>query len=176
MTDETVDEAESTPAPGRRRTLVRAAVVLLFLALVAGVAAEGWLLLRQHQHDVVAAQALEAAKGFAVTLTSTDQSKIDDNFTAVLDGATGDFKDSYAKSSAKLRKMLIDNKVSTTGTVLDAAVKGVRDDSVDVLLAVKQVVTNSASPDPRTDYLAVSMTMQKVGDRWLAANVVLPQQ
>jgi Mce-associated membrane protein len=172
---EAVGETEASPAPGRR-TLVRAVVVLLFVALVAGVAVEGWLLVRQHQHDVVATQALDAAKTYAVTLTSTDQNKLDDNFTAVLDGATGDFKDNYAKSSAQMRKMLIDNKVNTTGTVLDAAVKDVRGDSVDVLLAVKQVVTNSASPDPRTDFLSVSMIMQKVGDRWLAANVVLPQQ
>ncbi|MFL0243649.1 hypothetical protein [Mycobacterium sp. SMC-17] len=46
-------------------------------------------------------------------------------------------------------------------------------DDVDVLLSVKQVVTSSGEPDPRTDYVSVSMTMRKVGDRWLATEVLL---
>jgi len=98
---------------------------------------------------------------------------IDKNFADVLGGATGTFKDTYAKAAATMRKMLIDNKVTTTGTVDDAAVKAVRGDDVDVLLTVKQDVTSAAVKDKKTDYVSVSMTMRKVGDRWLAADVML---
>lgn len=49
----------------------------------------------------------------------------------------------------------------------------VRGDEVDVLLTVKQVITSAAAPQPRTDIVSVSMTMRKVEDRWLAADVLL---
>ncbi len=155
----------------RRPFVWAAAVALIVLMAATGVAS--WQVLRQHERDTTAAQALDAARGYAVLLTTTDLKAIDKNFADTLDGATGGFKDTYGKASAQLRKMLIDNKVTTTGSVLDAAVKSVRGDEVDVLLAVKQTVTNGESPDPRTDIVSISMTMRKVADRWLAANVIL---
>lgn len=155
----------------RRPVLWSLAFVLVFLMASTGIA--GWLLLGQHQRDTSAAQALDTARGYAVMLTTTDPKTIDTNFADILDGATGEFKDTYGKASAQLRKMLIDNKVTTSGSVEDAAVKSMRGDEVDVLLAVKQTVTNAASSDPRTDLVSISITMRKVADHWLAANVVL---
>ncbi|MHA7665168.1 Mce protein [Mycolicibacterium sp. HS_4_1] len=155
----------------RRSLCWAAAAVIIALSAAAGTA---WALVyAQHQRDAEAADALAAARGYAVMLTTTDQNTIDKNFADVLGGATGEFKDAYSKAAATMRKMLIDNKVSTTGVVEDAAVKAVRDDDVDVLLSVKQVVTSAAAKDKRTDYVSVSMTMRKVGDRWLAAEVLL---
>ena len=52
------------------------------------------------------------------------------------------FSPAYVKAGARMRKSLIDNKVNTTGTVIDSAVANDRGDEVDVLLAVKQVVTS----------------------------------
>lgn len=155
---------------------MRCAAVGVVVAVVVGAGYEGWLLFQQHQKDVSAAQALDAARKYAVTLTSTDPNAIDQNFTDILNGATGDFKDTYAKASSGLRKMLIDNKVATHGTVIDSAVKSVVANKVVVLLFVKQSVTNSASPDPRTDLTDVTVTMEKVNGRWLASKVVLPAE
>lgn len=155
-----------------RRSLCWAvAVVVIALSAAAGTA---WALVyAQHQRDAEAAEALAAARGYAVMLTTTDQSTIDKNFADVLGGATGEFKDAYSKAAATMRKMLIDNKVSTTGVVEDGAVKDVRGDDVDVLLSVKQDVSSAGVKEKRTDYVSVSMTMRKVGDRWLAAEVLL---
>ena len=155
-----------------RRSLCWAvAVVVIARSAAAGTA---WALVyAQHQRDAEAAEALAAARGYAVMLTTTDQSTIDKNFADVLGGATGEFKDAYSKAAATMRKMLIDNKVSTTGVVEDGAVKDVRGDDVDVLLSVKQDVSSAGVKEKRTDYVSVSMTMRKVGDRWLAAEVLL---
>jgi Mce-associated membrane protein len=170
--------AESTPSiSGPKTYVIRRSVcwavgaVIVALAAAAGTA--GALLFDQHQRDTEAAAALAAARSYAVTLTSTDQNSIDKNFADVLDGATGEFKDAYSKAAASMRKMLIDNKVTTTGTVDDAAVKAVHGDDVDVLVSVKQVVTSDAAKEPRTDYLSVSMTMRRTDDKWLAAQVLL---
>ena len=158
------------------RTTIRWAAAAVFIAFVAAAGYEGWLLFQQHQNDVAGGQALAAARKYAVTLTTTDPNAIDQNFTDILDGATGDFKDTYTKASSRLRKMLIDNKVATQGTVIDSAVKSATTNKVEILLFVRQSVTNSASPEPRTDITAVTMTMEKVGDRWLASKVILPAE
>ncbi|MDR3664757.1 MAG: Mce protein [Mycobacterium sp.] len=172
-----VAEVQSTAPPVPKTYSIRRsvcwAVGAVIVALSAAAGTAGALVYAQHQRDAEAAQALAAARSFAVTLTSTDQNAIDKNFTDVLDGATGDFKDAYSKAAAAMRKMLIDNKVTTTGTVDDAAVKAVRGDDVDVLLSVKQEVSSAGAPQPRTDFVSVSMTMRKIGDKWLAAEVLL---
>jgi Mce-associated membrane protein len=158
------------------RSTICWAAAAVFVAFAAGAGYEGWLLFQQQQRDLAAGQALAAARKYAVTLTSTDPNAIDQNFADVLGGATGDFKDMYTKASSRLRKVLIDNKVATRGTVIDSAVKSATTNKVEILLFVRQSVTNSASPEPRTDITAVSMTMEKVGGRWLAGKVVLPAE
>lgn len=170
------EAAQTDMAEPRTYTIRRSicwAVIAVMIALTAAAGTTGWLVFAQHQRDAEAAQALDAARSYAVTLTTTDLNSIDKNFADVLGGATGKFKDTYSKAAATMRKMLIDNKVSTTGVVDDAAVKAVRGDEVDVLLTVRQDVTSAAVKDKKTDYVSVSMTMQKVGDRWLAAEVML---
>lgn len=174
--EKTVDEPRVELVRAKTYTIRRAvcwAVGVVIVVLAAAAGTTGWMVVAQHQRDGEAAQALDAARAYAVTLTTTDQKAIDKNFTDVIDGATGQFKDAYSKAAAQMRKMLIDNKVNTTGTVDDAAIKAVHGDDVDVLLSVKQVVTSSAMPDPRTDFVSVSMTMHKVAGKWLAAQVLL---
>jgi Mce-associated membrane protein len=170
---------EVDPPPTRDwKSLARAGIhwvaTLAVAAVLAGAGYEGWLLFERHQSDLAAAQALDAARKYAVTLTSTDPNAVDQNFTDVLNGATGEFKDTYTKAGSKLRKMLIDNKVTTQGTVVDSAIKSAGANKVEVLLFVRQSVTNAANPDPRMDLTAVTMTMEKVNGRWLASKVVLP--
>jgi Mce-associated membrane protein len=177
--DEEAGEAavEETKAEDRPHWTKRALpwVAAVAVGVVVAVAAwEGWLLYQQHQQDVAAEQALDAATKYAVVLTSIDTNALDQNFTEVLDGSTGEFKDMYAKSSTQLRQLLVDNKAAAHGTVLDAAVKSATTDKVEVLLFVDQSVSNLAVPDPRIDRSRIKMTMEKVDGRWLASKVELP--
>lgn len=150
-------------------------VAAILVGVVVAVAAwEGWLLYQQHQKDVAAEQALDAATKYAVVLTSIDTNALDQNFTEVLDGSTGEFKDMYAKSSTQLRQLLVDNKASAHGVVIESAVKSATKDKVEVLLFVDQSVSNLAVPDPRVDRSRIKMTMEKVDGRWLASKVELP--
>ncbi|GAB1813139.1 hypothetical protein MUNTM_21780 [Mycobacterium sp. MUNTM1] len=161
--------------PKRRRINVARCVAAGVLAAVLAAAGyEGWLVFQHHQKDVAAAQALDAAKKYILTLTSVDTNAIDKNFTDVLDGSTGEFKDMYTKSSAQLRQTLIDNKAAAHGTVIDAAVQSATTDKVDVVLFVDQSVSNGAAPAPQLDRSRVKMTMEKVDGRWLASRVELP--
>ena len=179
--DAAIDEAEAatddTKAEDRPRWTKRALpwVAAVAVGVVVAVAAwEGWLLYQQHEKDVAAEQALDAATKYAVVLTSIDTNALDQNFDEVLNGSTGEFKDMYTKSSTQLRQLLVDNKAAAHGVVIDAAVKSVTTDKVEVLLFVDQSVSNLAAPDPRIDRSRIKMTMEKVDGRWLASKVELP--
>lgn len=155
---------------------IRRTVAGLLVAVTAVAGYEGWLLFQQHRNNAAAAQALEAAQRYAVTLTSTDPGTVDQNIADIIDGATGDFKDRYTKASARLRKMLIDNKVTTHGRVVDSAVKSATTNTVEVLLFVTQSVSSSVVSEPHSDVNAVAITMVKINGRWLAGKVVPGEQ
>jgi Mce-associated membrane protein len=157
-----------------RRKAVRWVAASVLAAVLALAGCEGWLLFQQHLKDVAAAQALDAAKKYAITLTSVDANAIDKNVTDVLDGATGEFKDMYTQSSSQLRQVLIDNKAAARGVVIEAAVKSASKNMVEVVLFVDQSVSNAAAPQPQLDRSRVKMTMEKVDGRWLASKVELP--
>lgn len=154
----------------RRRFLYRAAAVALCF-VIGGL---GWQLWQQHRVAAAGEAAQRAAVEYAQVLTSIDSNKVDDDFAAVLNGATGDFKDTYTKASGQLRQLLIDNKASAQGAVVDSAIQAESTDKVVVLLMVNQTITNTTRPDPRVDRSRMKMTMQKVDGQWLASKVELP--
>ncbi|WP_067902513.1 hypothetical protein [Nocardia vaccinii] len=177
-TAETVSEAGASDDVGgrsgsRRRILRACAALIVVIALASSVLAGilGWKLHRRDEVDAAAREALSAAQTYAVTLTSIDFQHIDEDYSHVSAGATGDFKNMYAQSSNQLKKMLIDNKARSVGKVVDASVRSASGDQVVVMLFVDQEITNAVSPDPRLDRSRIVMTMRSVGGRWLAAKV-----
>ncbi len=134
----------------------------------------GWKLWERHTLDEAGQDAQQTAINYAQVLTSIDSNNLDQNFDEVLNGATGDFKDMYTKESMKLRQLLIDNKATAHGVVVDSAIQSESKDQVVVLLLVDQTVTNAAVPDARIDSSRMKITMDKVHDRWLASKVELP--
>ena len=172
--EDVTDDRRPDGRKDRRANVVRRAAAGVLAVVLAGAGYEGWLVFQHHQKDVAAAQALDAAKKYIVTLTSVDTNAIDKNFSEVLDGSTGEFKDMYTKSSAQLRQTLIDNKAAAHGSVVDAAVQSASEDKVDVVLFVDQSVSNGAAPAPQLDRSRVKLTMEKVDGRWLASKVELP--
>ncbi|MGZ5422889.1 MAG: hypothetical protein ACXWDF_12020 [Aeromicrobium sp.] len=127
--DSTEDTAEERPAGRRwpRRVLISSAIVI-FIAALAGSGLLGWQLWQQRQVDRAGEQAQQAAVAYAQVLTRIDSNKVDVNFAQVLDGSTGEFKDMYSQSSMQLRQLLIDNKASARGVVVDSAVQSASKD------------------------------------------------
>lgn len=156
-----------------REYLRRGILPALLIAALAGSGFLGWHQWQDHQLKVAGEQAQQAAIDYAQVLTSIDSNKVDDNFKQVLDGATGEFKDMYTQSSVKLRQLLIDNKATAHGVVVDSAIQSESTDRVVVLLFIDQTVTNSAAPDPRVDRSRIKMTMEKVDGRRRASKVQL---
>ncbi|BBY01311.1 tetratricopeptide repeat protein [Mycobacterium seoulense] len=165
-------EAERRKRPWRRY-LRRSALPALLVAALAISGFLGWRQWQDHQVRLAGEQAQQAAIGYAQVLTSIDSNKVDENFRQVLDGATGEFKDMYTQSSVKLRQLLIDNKATAHGVVVDSAIQSQSTNKVVVLVFIDQTVTNTAAPDPRIDRSRIKMTMEKVDGRWRASKVQL---
>lgn len=156
-----------------KQYLRRGALPVLLVASLAVSGLLGWQLWQEHQVKLAGDQAQQAAVAYAQVLTSIDSNKVDENFRQVLDGATGEFKDMYTQSSVKLRQLLIDNKATAHGVVVDSAIQSESANKVVVLVFIDQTVTNTAAPDPRIDRSRIKMTMEKVDGRWRASKVQL---
>ncbi|KLO41610.1 hypothetical protein ABW17_13670 [Mycobacterium nebraskense] len=163
----------SWPQRPWRQHLRRGALPLLLVASLAVSGFLGWQQWQEHQVKLAGQQAQQAAITYAQVLTSIDSNKVDENFRQVLDGATGEFKDMYTQSSVQLRQLLIDNKATAHGVVVDSAIQSESTNKVVVLVFIDQTVTNAAAPDPRIDRSRIKMTMEKVDGRWRASKVQL---
>lgn len=171
------EEASAVEVAEPKRKLPSAriiAAVAVFVGLLAGAGVLGWQVWQARQIDHAGQEAERTAVSYAQVLTSIDSNNVDENFQQVLDGATGDFKDMYSKSSVELRQLLIENKATAHGVVIDSAVQSVSKDRAVILLFVDQAVANTKLPDPRIDRSRMKMTLEKVDGRWRASKVELP--
>lgn len=167
-------ESSDATSRGRRRWALVGVVAVVVAASLALSGFLGWQLWQTKQVAQAGQQAQDAAVNYAQVLTSIDSNKVDENFNQVLAGATGEFKDMYSQSSMQLRQLLIDNKATAHGVVVQSAVQSASKDKVVVLLFVDQSVANSTVPDPRIDRSRIKMTMEKVDGQWRASKVELP--
>ena len=173
--DDALEDASVEPeTPPRPRTVRRLVAAGAAAGLLAVLGALGWQVISEHQLTRAAREAQRTAVDYAQVLTSIDSDKVDENFREVLDGATGEFKDMYSASSGELRQLLIDNKATAHGVVIDSAVQSISKDRAVVLLFVDQSVSNTKLPDPRIDRSRMKMTLEKVDGRWRASKVELP--
>jgi len=162
----------TTPTP--ERGWLKPALIGGLVATLGAAGFFGWQFVQEHQVQAAGEDAQRAAVTYAQVLTSVDSNKVDENFKAVLDGATGEFKDMYSQSSVELRQLLIENKATAHGVVVESAVQSASKDKAVVLLFVDQSVSNTKLPDPRIDRSRMKMTLEKVDGTWRASKVELP--
>lgn len=173
--DADADESASMASRRRRwfRRFLAGAVGIVFVAVLGLSGFLAWQL-KQHNDTAAASRAaLATAQRYAVALTSIDTNNVDQNFTQVLDGASGEFKDMYSQSASQLRQVLIDNKAISKGIVVDSAVKSATTTKVEVLLFIDQSISNVVNPQLRIDRSRVAITMELIDNRWLASKVDL---
>lgn len=176
--DLAVDRSSGMHDPSaRRRWGTRLRWVVAAAVIFAVGAATGWVAqerLHQHSKEIAEIQALDAARKYAVALTTIDAQAIDRTAATILDGSTGEFKDLYTKSRDRLRQVLLDHHAVARGRVVEAAVKSASADKVEVLLFIDQSISNRDFPKLQIDRSRVRMTLNNVGGRWLVSRVELP--
>ena len=159
------------PERSRPMLLIAALVGAVILAVVM---ASLWLGGR-HDAQVRHAEtgARQAAKTYAVDLTTYDYTSLDHDFGWVTNGATASFAKEYASANAPLRTVITKLKARATGTVTDAAATAKSSSKVEVLLFVDQTIVNGTDSKKRTERNRVVMTMVHRDGRWIVDDVAL---
>ncbi|WP_280489200.1 hypothetical protein [Nocardia carnea] len=165
--------ATGATTSGRLARLLAGVLAVLLIAAIGSAGVLGWQWKDRRDTDHAATAALAAAQQYAVALTSIDTDEMDADFAAIADGATGEFKNMYTRSAEQLKPLLAQAQSVSKGRVVAASVQSASRDRVVVMLFVDAEITNTTTPQPRLDRNRIIMTMDRVGDRWLAGDVEL---
>lgn len=153
-----------------RATLRRWLGITTLIAVVSG---GGWLAVGHYQTHLAGEQALAVAEAYVLRLSNIDADDIDRDFAQISDGATGQLRTMNTRAGVKLRRQLIDNRVTARGDIAEAVVKSAGRDHAVIVLLVNQAVRNADNPEPVLDRSRIRLTMDKVDGRWLASKVEL---
>lgn len=162
--------AEVDPALRRWLRQVGLLAVVLVLVLAAVLA----LAVRKHSDDRMQAgrtEAVAAAEQFVLMLTDLssegDQSKLD----ALLSLSTGNFRRAYGGMAPVWHETFKIGNVRSQGSIVAIGVERYDDRSVDLLASVQAQISDIKVPAGESRRYRVGITMQHVGDRWLASDV-----
>ncbi len=166
--DERVDE------PAKPKRVRRLAAVLGLVLVVALSALVGWLVVRTHRAtdvDERQSQIVQVARQGALNLTTIDWQRADADVQRILDSATGEFYDDFAKRSAPFIKVVKEAKSTSTGSITEAGLESEAGDSAQVLVAVAVKNSNVGAPDQQPREWRMRIAVQKVGDVMKVSNV-----
>ncbi|GCB00674.1 MULTISPECIES: hypothetical protein [Mycolicibacterium] len=166
--DERVDE------PAKPKRVRRLAAVLGLVLVVALSALVGWLVVRTHRAtdvDERQSQIVQVARQGALNLTTIDWQRADADVQRILDSATGEFYDDFAKRSAPFIKVVKEAKSTSTGSITEAGLESEAGDSAQVLVAVAVKTSNVGAPAQEPREWRMRIAVQKVGDVMKVSNV-----
>jgi Mce-associated membrane protein len=170
------DDADSAPTAKSRKHVSPVRLVTLFgLAVVVALGClTGWLGFRAHQSKQAQAQRsqfLQVARQGALNLTTIDWQHADADVRRILDGATGEFYDDFAKRSQPFIDVLRQAKATTVGKITEAGLESETPGSAQALVAVSVQTSNAGESDPVPRAWRMRITVQRVGDQIKVSNV-----
>lgn len=170
------DDADGEPTPPSKKpmavpwraTLFGLAMVVVLAGLV------GWLGFRvyqSHQAQAQRSQFLQVARQGALNLTTIDWQHAEADVHRILDGATGEFYDDFAKRSQPFIEVLKQAQAKTVGTITEAGLESETTDSAQALVAVSVQTSNAGEPEQVPRAWRMRIDVQKVGDQVKVSNV-----
>ncbi|BBZ39790.1 hypothetical protein MCNS_28530 [Mycobacterium conspicuum] len=133
-----------------------------------------WQGFRVHQAQRAQAESshyLQAARQGALNLTTIDWQHADADVRRILDGATGEFYDDFAKRSQPFIDVVKQAKSTTVGTITEAGLESETPGAAQALVAVSVRTSTSGEADPVPRAWRMRISVQKVGDQVKVSNV-----
>lgn len=170
------DDADGEPTPPSKKpmavpwraTLFGLAMVVVLAGLV------GWLGFRvyqSHQAQAQRSQFLQVARQGALNLTTIDWQHAEADVHRILDGATGEFYDDFAKRSQPFIEVLKQAQAKTVGTITEAGLESETTDSAQALVAVSVQTSNAGEAEQVPRAWRMRINVQKVGDQVKVSDV-----
>ena len=157
--------------------MTRGQILLLALLAVAATAAVvAVFLLANRLSDVRGEEArrqeiLQTARQQGVNITTLDHRTVDRDLQRVLDQSTGTFRKEFRAGTKDLTDLVVKNKATSTGEVLEAGIVTADSDSARVLVVADATVGNSASTQPQVRHYRMQLDMVRRGNRWLTSTL-----
>ncbi|GAB0105103.1 hypothetical protein JMUB6875_40810 [Nocardia sp. JMUB6875] len=164
------------PVLGKRGRIATQAAVVLVLGAAVG-SSIFFYQRSAHDSDLLAAQdeARAAACTYAPVLATYDAKNLDAYFTAVLNGATGDWRKQFDSTSKDLREVLSQGQVVSKATDVQCAVRNVDANSAEAIVVIGQTITSLGTQGkPSPGQLSMVMRLERSGDHWLVNKVNSP--
>lgn len=160
---------DKKPVSAPKRAIVFGSVVVVSLAALLG-----WFGFRGHQAEQTQAARsafLQVARQGALNLTTIDWRHADADVRRILDSATGDFYNDFAKRSQPFVEVLRQAKATTVGTVTEAGLESLTGDTAQALVAVSVRTSNAGEADPVPRVWRMRITVTRVGGQVKVSNV-----
>lgn len=157
-----------------RRAVTLGALFVTVLALVAALvvmAVKAPGVLDRRDAEERRGEVLQEAKQHAVNFTTLDYRTFEDDIELVLDGATGSFREEFGASVEEVRELVTQNESVSKGSISEAGLVSLDDDSARVLVVADTEVSNLASPDPQPRHYRIQMDLTRTGERWLVGDL-----
>ena len=167
-----VDEPAPTADRPRRSVLPLVLVGLLTLALLAGTAFLGYRLRQEQLTSQARDEATAASRDAARLLFSYDHATLDEDFAKGLAVTTGDFTESYRKTTTEVVKpVALQYKAVVVADVVESAVIEAEPHEVTTLVFLNQGTTSTRVTGQQVDQSRVRMRLVEKDGRWLVSEV-----
>src|SRR6476646_6520378 len=157
------------------RALTRTVAVAALAVLLVGLAVLAFLqtLSIRHHDDLDASRsaAVNAASDEVIALLTVKHATATSDLKRLLDGSTAGVHDQLEKQATTFRKALTAGQVTSTGSIAAAALVSMSGDNAVVGIAAKATVKNKASPKGEARNYRLTVTVAKIGDRWLVSGL-----
>ena len=170
------DDADSEPTARSRKPMSaqRWATLFSLTVIVALSVLVGWLGFRVHQSQKAQdqrSQFLGVARQGALNLTTIDWQHADADVRRILDGATGEFYNDFAKRSQPFIEVVQQAKATTVGSITEAGLESETADTAQALVAVSVQTSNAGETDQVPRAWRMRISVQRVGDQVKVSNV-----
>lgn len=161
-------ELSSEQSPARKLGwLDWAAAVVAVLSVVALLAASALFVHHQRHADALRerrAEYLQVAKQAAIDVTSIQDVTAAQDIDLVLSVTSGELRDEYSSLHEKYAQFARDAKIKAHGEIVAAAIESDDANAAQVLVAVKETLTNAGSADPQQRMFRLRLTLNRAGN------------